>query len=59
MLQQRMTAARGGQFLDSPPADKTWPAASVFRASSNLTAIDEFYTKGLGSSVSRGGPLTM
>lgn len=53
VLEQRMTAARIEQFLESPPADMILSVASVSRASSNLAAIEEFYTNGVGASVSQ------
>ena len=40
---QRMTAARTGQLFECPPSDMILLVASVFRASSNLTVVEEFY----------------
>ena len=53
VLEQRMTAARMERFLESPPADMILSVASLSRASSNLAAIEEFYTNGVGASVSQ------
>ena len=53
VLEQMTTSARIRQFLEIPFADMILPVASVFLASTRLSATEEIYANGVGASVSQ------
>lgn len=51
ILEQRMTDERLASAAANPPDGSRLLLASISRAASNLTAIHEFYTEGVGASI--------